>query len=408
MSEFNDTPSSTNTSKAKITSHTTKKNKVRRIGSIHDINYLVVALSTFESPQEAKNSDDLVRETTRAINEWASNKALKYNLSRPRLVREKASKEIITELRGLGLLEKVLSSYRLADKGYELLKLAREGKTESVRDRLIVLMLITYHQITDLLESIYLMSPSGEIVIPRLSMSVIRPYLGRGEEFANLCLDAIRHFANISTTSTLMTNTLHEILRSNVTISQNSVSSAQLAIDKYLLSSVFGNLTSNRRSLDVIISRCISLELVNTASIVYNSIPCHLVYLTASISPPMLQPPYIKGGYELLLPLKGRVQMNRVELNDQGMKTFEMAVKNAFLRNKLDFGQARIAEVREDVCHELRLSDRQFNILMMETFQREPGKISLNYSFEKIMSKSRPIIMDEEGTAIYNLMKINY
>lgn len=381
----------------------------RSIGQIHDINYLIVALSTFDSPQDVKSSSALLQEAKAAVNGWVANRALKYGLPRPRPIGDSYCRNIITELRALGLLNLERKNYRLTGEGYETLALARGGKMEPLRHRLIVLMLMVYHQLSDLLERIYLASPSGEVLIPNLSSSLIRSYIGKGWELASLCAEVVRrvapHFADDSTT---MASKLDELLPSSAPVSEKLVHSAQTAVDKHVLSTVFGGLTRNRRSLDVIVSQCTSLELLNTASMTVDVVPCRLIYLTACVLPPMSQPSYITGGDEVFLPSGVRVLINRVALSDQGLNTFAMAVKDAYLHKRLDFGQARIADVRADVCRQLRISDPQFNSLMMELFRREPGKISLNYSFEKITTKSSSILMDEEKVAVYNLMRINY
>lgn len=381
----------------------------RSIGQVHDISYLIVALSTFDSLQDVKSNSALLQEAKAAINEWVANKALRYGLPRPRPIGDSYCRDIITELRTLGLLSLERKNYQLTGEGYEMLALARSGKTESLRHRLTVLMLTAYHQLSDILQKIYLASPSGEVLTPNLSNSLIRAYIGKGPELASICAEVVRHVAtHIAEDLTTMTSRLDELLSPSAPVSEKLVHSAQTAVDKYILSTVFGGLTHSRRSLDVIVSRCTSLELVNTASMTVNVVPCRLIYLTACILPPMSQPSYITGGDEVFLPSGVRVLINRIALNDHGLNTFAMLMKDAYLRRRLDFGQARIADVRADVCHQLRISDPQFNGLIMELRRREPDKISLNYSFEKITMKSRSIIIDEEKAAVYNLMRINY
>ena len=381
----------------------------RSVSQIHDINYLIVALSTFDSLQDFKKIGELTQEATTAINEWVINKALKYSLPKPRPIGESYCKDILTELRALGLLSLEKKNYRLTGEGYDLLTLARSGKIEVLRRRLVLLMLMAYHQLSDLLVRIYFASPSGEALIPVLSNSLIRSYIGRGRELGSLCAQVVQQVApHIIDDSTTMINRLDELLPSSTPVSEGLIHSAQTEVDKYILSCMFGGITRSRRSLDVIVNQCNSLELVNTASIIVDVIPCKLIYLTAGISPPMSKPYYIMNGDEVLLPSGVSVRINRIELNEQGLNTFTTTLKDVYLHRKLDFGQARIADVRADVCRRLRISDTQFNNLMMELFRKEPGKISLNYSFEKITMKSSSILLDEEKAAVYNLMRINY
>jgi len=384
-------------------------NMKKLTSDIHDINYLIVGLATFLEQREGITRTDLVAEVARAVNARVIQRALKYNLASPRHVGEQYCKKVIGELEKLGLINKVRMRHILTEDGAHALDLLVSKQTEELRRIFLQLMLRTYNQIEELLCRIYHLSPSGQIALPVISAEILKFYQLDTLLLSRRCYEILTYYLpQTQQAPNSMIDELNQVMSDRGPNSQKSASLAQSVVDKYMLSLLFSDIVTNKRSFDVILSRCQFLELANSAPTALDGFPCIIIYLTSYISPPMSQPEYLVGGSEIELSLDKKVVINQVKYDSEGLSRFREALKQSYLHNKLDFGYARIADLRTETCRYLRISDRQFDALLLRQYRAEPGTISLDYSFERLTAKASAIALDDEGAALYNLARTNY
>lgn len=106
--------------------------------------------------------------------------------------------------------------------------------------------------------------------------------------------------------------------------------------------------------------------------------------------------------------LKGNIYINHPTFEDIRTPFKESITKN-YNTYKDEFGYMEIADMRDKVCRELKISDNLFDAYLKELYREESHWLSFTYSGagDKITEKRLPIIFEKPMREFYTSLKIN-
>ena len=176
----------------------------------------------------------------------------------------------------------------------------------------------------------------------------------------------------------------------------------QSVIEKFIVSALFpGNIT-NRRSYDFVRSRTTYLELTNYSIQDAFGYPVEATYLISDFSPPE------HWHTEELDFSEGRLYINR-PYYEEIRERLKGSIEKGYMGKRNEIGFAKVADVRDFVCRDLRISDDLFDDHIKRLYQEEPHWISFTYggAADKVSEKRLPIVLNTPAREFFTYLRVN-
>jgi len=379
---------------------------LRLRGSIHDVRYLftgirAVLLSEFPMPKE-----EIVENVRKEVLEYNQSTAEKYNLSKPRSIGYRLAFDIVTELRGLNMLEFKQGKYKFSQLGEYVASLLKDGKVNEFRNEMTKLIVEGFSQLPSFLMELYNKTNTGELVLPKVDARLFNEICGQD---TTIMAERIIDHASIGlhpwVTSKLDINELQRKLDPCLEKTKGQIKSLVVEVDRYLISKLFGPSITSRRLFDVIRDMCESLFLVNFGTFHDRGLTSEIIYLISWIIPEMKTPDDVSQFTEIHSK-NGRKILIHNPSGPTFHKRFAETVTEVYNDLPSQFGFIGISNLRDHVCKDLRIHDRLFDSEIMKLHEEKPQKFGLSYSFERTTSKRLPIVIGDKVKTIYNLISI--
>jgi|GEM_PF-2302148 len=372
--------------------------------SIHDIRYHYTILSGIDQKGGKIENNVKTKEYLRTlINNYNDSKASKFGFSyKPREINIGVIKNILYELKKLSLISEKEKQIALTDEGNRIVSLIKQKDSKQLKRVFAKIMLNHYTILPYFLRQIKV-SPKREIPIPFITKGVLDKYENNPEATIEECLDVLSSYCP---TIRFDVSELHDMLRSkNINLIDkraNKLKKLQAIIEKYVIMNVFERMISSRRAYDVIRSRTTYLDLTNHGIFNIDGYSAEIIYLISDFEPSF---PY---NQEEIKYSKGDIYINYPRWEDLKAR-FKISVLNNYLANRDSLGYAMIAEVRDSVCKELRISDSLFDLFLKNLYKEEPPYLSFTYfgAEDKITEKRLPIVFEKPMRQLFTRLKVN-
>jgi len=182
----------------------------------------------------------------------------------------------------------------------------------------------------------------------------------------------------------------------------NKIKRLQAAIEKLIVLEAFTGNIQSRRLYDFVRSRTTFLELTNYAIFDFDGFPAEITYLISDFNP-------IFNHVTKTVDYSG----GSVHINYPAFEEIRAPLKEAITKiynaKKDDFGYIKIADMRDEICRELKISDSLFDVCIKRLYTEEPHWLSFTYSGagDKITEKRLPIIFEKPMREFFTLLRIN-
>ncbi|MBE2228444.1 MAG: hypothetical protein IAE93_13900 [Ignavibacteria bacterium] len=371
-------------------------------GNIHDVKYLYTILyGIFQRNYELPDTPKTLEFFKKLINDYNTSKAIRYNLSlRPKEVNVGTIENILKELKNLSLIEYKNDKIVLNGIALEVCSLIKDKKSEELRLLFAKLMLDNFTVFNTFLKTT-MSFDKKEVCIPNLNSGFMDRHNSDENKILSLYIAYYAtQYKNILFDHGELIDSLHEANYGELINRGDKIKKLQSVLEKYFVTKLFsGNITS-RRQYDFIRTRCAVLDMANYAIFDTDGLSFEITYLISSFEPEFEH--FNKVAY-----YAGELYMNSPEFLQIERKLIESA-RLIYNNKKDEFGYAKIADVRDYVCRDLRITDRLFDNYIIRIHIKDPSLIKFTYSgaSDKITEKRLPIIIDKQLREFYTFIKI--
>ncbi len=374
-------------------------------GNVHDVRYLYAVIAALgQRGRRVENSPKIIEYFRKAINDYNYAKASRYGLSfRPREVNIDVVKHVVSELKDLGLIRSEDGRLALTSDGENIASLIETKDSEELRRVFATLMLETYSVFESFLKCLKEISGGNGIPIPSVSSPVFDKCEGDPTKIADGYVSILKE-----TCPGLVLNTrkLHSALQeSNIALLEKrteKIDRLEAIIARYVIEEAFSPSIKSRRVYDFVRSRTSFLEFTNYAVFDFEGFPAEVTYLISDRNPTFAHTvrtvEYASGSIYINYPSYEEI-----------LEQFRSSILIVYNAKKDEFGYAKIANVRDHVCRELRISDNLFDTYLRRLYQQEPHWLSFTYSGagDKITEKRLPIVFEKPVRELFTLLIIN-
>jgi len=372
---------------------------------IHDIKYFyTIVESLSRRGGKADNSDKTFEYFRRMINNYNEAKASKYGLSfRPREINIETVKRATFELIDLKIIAKENGYLTLTGAGKNVAMLIERKDSEELKKVFMKLMLEKYSVFEYFLKRIKVVSKGEGLPIPFITSEVHDKYSGNSKKIAENYINILNRICpSIMIEPDGLYSKIEKTSIDSTKQKTEKIKKLQTIIEKYVVSEVFQSNIESRRTYDVIRSRTTFLELTNYAIFDIEGFPAEITYLISDFEP-SFQQTMDRVDYD-----RGTLYLNRPSFEEL-REPFKEFLTKTYIGKKDEFGYARIAEVRDVMCRELKISDNLFDMYLKRLYKEEPHWLSFTYlgAGEKITEKRLPLIIEEPIREFFTLLKIN-
>ncbi|MEM3697860.1 MAG: hypothetical protein QXQ94_10275 [Candidatus Bathyarchaeia archaeon] len=372
---------------------------------IHDIKYFyTIVQSLSRRGEKAEKSDKTFEYFRRMINNYNEAKASMYGLSfRPREINIETVKRATFELIDLKIITEDDGYLTLTDAGKDVAMLIERRDAEKLKKVFTKLMLEKYSIFEYFLKRIKSVFKGEGLPLPFITSDIHNQYGGNSKKIAENYINILNRICpNVITKPDRLYSSIDKASIDLIKQKTVKIKKLQAVIEKHVVSEVFQSIIESRRMYDVIRSRTTFLELTNYAIIDIDGFPAEITYLISDFEPSF------RHTMDRVDYIKGTIYLNRPsfeELREQ----FKDSLIKTYIGKKDEFGYARIAEVRDMVCRELRISDSLFDIYLKRLYKDEPHLLSFTYlgAGEKITEKRLPLIIEEPIREFFTLLRVN-
>lgn len=374
-------------------------------GNVFDIKYLYNLIAGLKRKGGRIESNiNTIEYFKRMINEYNIAKASKYGLSfKPREVNIKVIKHILSELKYLKLIRKENGYLILTNEGERVASLIENKNSEELKKVFTKLMLENFSIFEYFLRHIKEVSNGNGVPIPFITSDV---YDKCGEDPKRIAENYIniinKNCFNILVRPEKLYVLLEEANIYSIEKRTEKISKLQSVIEKYVVSEVFGPIIKSRRAYDFVRSRTTFLGLTNYATFELEGFAAELTYLISDFNPAFnyaaKRVDYSGGSIYINSPTFEEIR-----------ETFKETITRIYSAYKDDFGYMKIADIRDMVCRELKISDNLFDEYFKKLYKEEPHWLYFTYSGaqDKITEKRLPIIIEKPMRELFTLFKIN-
>ncbi len=374
-------------------------------GHVHDIKYFYVIINglKYKSGRAELNAKTL-EYFKKSINDYNEAKAARYGLSsRPREVNTEVVSHVLAELKDLNLIRKEEKHLILTDEGEKIASLIKNKKSDELKEIFIKLMLETYSVFEYFLKRLKEISNGNGVPIPFITSDVLNKCNGDSKKIADSYIEIIRNYANVNTNP----HKIYEILeREKIDLIEKTtdrIKKIQAIIEKFVVSEAFYPEVQSRRVYDFIRARTTFLGLTNYAIFDFNGFPAELCYLVSDFESGVFKYSTKEISY----------QGGKIYIHNPKFEEIKDALKDTMIKaynsKKDEFGYMKIADMRDLVCRELRISDSLFDSFVKKLYKEEPHWLSFTYAGagEKITEKRLPIVFEKPMRELFTLIKLN-
>lgn len=374
-------------------------------GNIHDIRYLyniVAGLKSKGGVLELTNKT--FEHFSNLINNYNQAKASKYGLSfSPKEVNIKVVKHIISELIYLNLVKKEKGFITLTDNGENIASLIEKKNSIGLKITFTKMMLERFTIFEFFLKRIKEISNGNGVPIPFISSEVFDKCNGDPKKIGEEYIGILRKYcSNIKIQPENLLNSLENANLSLIEQRTEMIKKLQAIIEKYIVSEAFAPNIQNRRSYDFVRSRTSFLELTNYATFNLAGFKAELSYLISDFYPTD------KYSKKILEYSGGKIYINSPTFEEisQSFRESITRIYNIYID---DFGYVKIADLRDMVCFDLKISDNQFDTFIKKMYENSPHLISFTYSGagDKVTEKRLPIIFEKPMREFFTILKLN-
>jgi len=373
-------------------------------GNVHDHRYLYAVIAALRQRGGYAESDPGILDYFRkAINEYNYAKASRYGLSfKPREVNIDVVKHIVGELRDLNLMKSENGRLALTNEGENIASMIERRDSDGLRKAFARLMLEKYSVFESFLKRLKEVSGSNGIPIPSVSSSVFDRCEGDPLRIADSYLSILRESCSgLILNTRKLYSALQEANIASIEKRTEKIEKLQSIIERYVIEEAFSPSIKSRRVYDFVRSRTSFLELTNYAVFDFEGFPAEVAYLISDFSP------VFPHSVKTLQYASGCIYINYPSF-EEILEQFKNAIIRAYNAKKDEFGYAKIADVRDQVCRQLRVSDNLFDTYFKRLYQEEPHWLSLTYSgaADIVTEKRLPIVFEKPTRELFTLLRI--
>lgn len=374
-------------------------------GNVHDIKYLYIVINGLKQKGgRVEISDRTLEYFKKGLNNYNEAKAAKYGLSfKPREVNIEIVKHVLAELQSLNLIHKEKSHLMLTDEGEKVASLIEGKKTEELKEVFTKLMLETFTIFEYFLKRVKEISNDRGIPIPFITSNVFDACNGEPKKIADNYIEIIKNHSSLH----INKSRLYQLLESEkvdlVEKKTDKINKLQAIFEKFVVSEAFYPEIKNRRTYDFVRSRTTFLGLTNYANFTFDGFPAEVVYLISDF-----ESNSFKYSTKEIVYQGGKIYILSPKF-EEIKEALKETMSKVYIEKKDEFGYVRIADMRDLVCRELKISDNLFDNYVKRLYQEEPHWLSFTYSgaSEKITEKRLPIIFEKPMREFFTLIKLN-
>lgn len=377
-------------------------------GNVHDIKYLYSVISGLKRKGgRVEINDKLLDYFKKGLNDYNEAKSAKYGLSfKPKKVNTKIVLHVLAELKNLNLIRKEKGYLMLTDKGEEIASLIESKKGEQLKEVFIKLMLEKFTIFEYFLKRVKEISNGNGIPIPFITSDVFDKCGGDSKKILNSYIEIIKNRSNLIITSSDLDDLYNTLEMEEVDLIEkrtDRINKLQTIIEKFVVSQAFYPEIQSRRAYDFVRARTTFLGLTNYANFNFDGFPAEVVYLIS----------WFERNTFKYSTKEIKYQGGKIYLHNPTYEEIKEALKETMSKvyneKKDEFGYMRIADMRDLVCRELKISDNLFDNYVKKLYQEEPHWLSFTYSgaSERITEKRLPIIFEKPVREFFTLIKLN-
>lgn len=374
-------------------------------GNVHDIKYLYSVINGLKHKggQVEINTKSL-EYFKKLINEYNEAKAAKYGLSfKPREVNIKVVKHVLTELKNLGLISKEKNYLILTAEGSKIASLIENKKSEELKEVFIKLMLEHFEIFEYFLKRVKMVSNGNGIPIPFITADVINICNEDLRKIGESYIDILKNHTNLKINSDKLYDLLEKEKVDFIEKRTDKMNKLQAIIEKFVISEAFYPEIQSRRVYDFVRSRTTFLGLTNYANFDFDGFPAEVTYLISDFEPTSFKYSIREIKYE-----GGAIYFHQPTF-EEIKNILKETMAEIYKAHKDEFGYMKIADMRDKVCRELKLSDYLFDTYIKKLYQEEPHWMSFTYAgaSEKVTEKRLPLIFEKPMRGFFTLIKLN-
>lgn len=374
-------------------------------GNVHDIKYLYNVIAGLKRKGgRVENAKKTVEYFKKMINDYNDAKATKYGLSfKPRKVDIEVIEHVISELKYLKLIREENRYWILTDEGEKIANLIEKKDSQELKKVFTRLMLENFEIFEYFLKRVQEVSNGEGVPIPFITSSVFDRYGGNPKKIEENYINIIKkNCPNITLQVKKLYLQLENVNIDSMKKRTEKINTLQSIIEKFVISEVFASAIQSRRVYDFVRSRTTFLELTNYAIFDFDGSPAEITYLISDFKPTFN---YTK---KIIDYSGGSIFLNYPAFDEIREPLKELLVK-CYKNCKDDFGYMKIADARDKICRELRISDNRFDEYIKRLYKENPHWLSFTYAGagDKITEKRLPLIFEKPMREFFTLLKIN-
>jgi len=374
-------------------------------GNIHDIKYLYNVIAGLKRKGgRAESSIKTLEYFKKMINDYNDAKASKYGLSfKPREVDIKVVKHLVAELKYLKLISKENGCLILTEEGEYIASLIENKDSNELKRVFAKLMLENYNAFKYFLARVKEVSNGNGVPIPFITSDVFDKCGGDSKKIGEKYIGIInKNCSNIITDPMKLYDLLENANVDLIEKRTDRINKLQSIIEKFVVSEAFGPSIQSRRVYDFVRSRTTFLELTNYATFDFEGFPAEVTYLISDFKDTF-------SHTKKTIDYSGGTIFINYPTFEEMRELFKETIAKVYNTYKDDFGYMKIADARDKVCKELRISDNLFDEYIKRLYKEEPHWLSFTYggAEDKITEKRLPIIFETPMREFFTLFKIN-
>lgn len=375
-------------------------------GNIHDIKYLYNVIAGLKRKGgRMESSIKTIEYFKKMINDYNDAKAAQYGLSfKPREVNIKVIKHVVAELKYLKLIRKENGYLILTNDGEIVASLIEQKDSNGLKKVFTKLMLENFNVFEYFLNRLKEISNGSGVLIPTITSDVFDKCGGDSKKIAENYITIVnKNCSNLIAEPNRLYDLLENAKVDLIEKKTDKINKLQAIIEMFVVSEVFAPTIKSRRAYDFVRSRTTFLELTNYATFNFEGLPAEVTYLISDFEKSSFNHTTKIIGYS-----KGSIYINHPAFEEirETIKETMAKIYNAY---KDDFGYMKIADMRDMVCRELKISDNLFDKYLKKLYQEEPHWLSFTYAGagDKITEKRLPIIFEKPMREFFTLLKLN-
>lgn len=374
-------------------------------GNVHDIRYLYTVIAGLR--QRSGRLEDTPRTFEyfrKAINDYNDAKASRYGLSfRSREVNVKVVKHVVAELKDLKLIRSENKHLVLSNDGENVALLIERRDSDELKQIFARLMLENYSIFEIFLKRLNEISGSKGLPVPFISSDAFtrceEDPIKIGESYVHIIKETC---PNLVLSPRRLYSILEEANIASLGKRTEKIKTLQTIIERYIIAEAFSPSIKSRRVYDFVRWRTSFLEFTNYAIFYFEGFPAEVTYLISDFKPAFVQ------AVRTVEYANGTIYVNHPTFEEM-LEAFKDSMITTYNAKKDEFGYAKIADVRDLVCKELRISDNLFDVYLKRLYQEEPHWLSFTYSGAEdiITEKHLPILFEKPIRELFTLIRIN-